>query len=308
MLKNLLSLLITTSLLTTAHADQLIIEPDMGRTPILNAIQSTQHSLNLVMYGLTDQTLLNALIKQKQRGRTVKVILEQSPYKFSDENTKAIQQLQDNKIDWLGKIPPFRLIHQKTLIIDNHEAMVMTFNFTGSTFKKTRNFGLVLTDPQEVKEIAQYFSADWNYQPFVGKSTHLIWSPDNSRERIIAAIKQARQSILMYAQSVGDYKVVGELANAARSGVEIDILTSKKLIPKLANYLKRAGVQVRYDNHYYIHAKAMIIDNKTSIIGSTNLTRQSLDDNRELSVITNDANVIKQLTSVFKADWNESTY
>jgi len=47
------------------HADQLIVEPEMGRAPLLKTIYSAQHSIDLVMYGFTDKTLLDVLIKKK---------------------------------------------------------------------------------------------------------------------------------------------------------------------------------------------------------------------------------------------------
>ena len=52
-----------------------------------------------------------------------------------------------------------------------------------------------------------------------------------------------------------------------------------------------------------IHAKVFIIDNEKAVIGSINLTRASLDDNRELAVITEDPTVLKQLIHTFDQDW-----
>ena len=125
----------------------------MGRKPILDAINDAHYSLQLVMYGLTDETLLNAILQQQSKGRAVKVILENAPYKMENENTKTIGELTAHHIDWQGTIPPFRLIHQKTLLIDKHKAIVMTFNFTHATFKKERNFALVIDNPETVREI-----------------------------------------------------------------------------------------------------------------------------------------------------------
>lgn len=297
---------ITLSLSFTAHADQIIIEPAIGREPILEAIASTRHSLKLVMYGFTDKILLNRLIKEKQAGRSLQIILEKTPYNMPYENLPVIRALKKHNISWQGKIPPFKFIHQKTLLIDDKKAIVMTFNFTNSTYKKTRNFALIVDDPEDVKEIAEHFSADWNHRPIHGTSRHLIWSPDNSREKIISLIKQARQSLFIYAQSIQDGEIIKEIAHAAQSGVNVNILTSGKLKKKLAEYFKHAGVHVRYDKKLYIHAKAIIIDNKKAVIGSINFTRTSFDKNRELSVITENNAAIKQLSDVFKKDWHES--
>lgn len=298
-------------------ADQLIIEPDMGREPILNVINDTHHSLDLVMYGLTDDHLLNALIKQKMlikqetKRETVRVILERHPYKAKDENNKTVRAFDKYHIAWHGSIPPFRLIHQKTLLVDDHKAMVMTFNFTHSTFKKERNFALVIDDPKRVREIESVFSADWDHRSLDNYSLdnysrNLILSPDNSRKKLLSLIKNAKSTLKIYAQSINDYKIVGALAKAARKGVSVEILTSLKMREKQARYLTRAGVMIHYSKHLYIHAKVFIIDNQQAVLGSINLTRASLDDNRELSIITHDATVIKQLNTTFDHDWKSA--
>lgn len=288
---------------TAACADQLIIEPDAGRQPILDAINNTQHTLNVVMYGLTDEQLLNALMQKKAEGKTVKIILEQRPYKAEDENKRAISAFTNQNMHWQGSVPPFRLIHQKTLILDGKKAIVMTFNFTHSTFKKERNFALIIDDPQRVNDIQSVFAGDWNHHPIVNHPANLIWSPDDSREKIVTAIERAKNTIKIYAQSVNDYKMVGALAKAAHKGVQVQILTSNKLRQKQVDYLERAGVSIHYSKHYYIHAKVLIIDQQTAIIGSINLTRASLENNRELAVITQDPTVIKQLLNTFAQDW-----
>lgn len=285
------------------HADQLIIEPDMGRTPVIDAINKASHSIDLVMYGFTDTQLLNAIEQQKKNGRSVKVILEQSPYKAEDENRNAFRQFSDYHIDWRGSVSPFRLIHQKTLILDDNKALVMTFNFTHSAFTRERNFALVIDDPQRVNAIENMFSADWNKNRAANSSSSLIYSPDDSREKLLELIRDAGSAIRIYAQDINDYKIVGALAKAARRGVQVQILTSGKMRTKQAEYLARAGVSMRGSSNYLIHAKVMIIDAKQAVIGSINFTRASLDDNRELSVITSDRNVINQLNQTFDRDW-----
>ena len=164
----------------------------------------------------------------------------------------------------------------------------------------------MLDDPNTAREIEEHFSADWNHQPTLSHSSELIWSPDDSRKKINALISQAKQSISVYTQQLGDYKIIGALAKAARKGVRVNVLTSRKLNDKQTAYLQKAGVNIRYSQALYIHAKAFIIDQQEAMIGSTNLTRASLDDNRELSVITEDKSVIQQLDDTFAKDWEAS--
>jgi cardiolipin synthase len=303
--KLVLSLLISTIALlsSTSFANQLLIEPDMGRTPIIEAINQTKQSLHLVMYGFTDEQLLNAILKKHSQHKSIQIILEQTPYKAESENSKTINLLNQNNIEWHGTIPPFRLIHQKTLLIDNDKAIVMTFNFTNSSFKNERNFALIIDDPKQVNQINAVFSADWNHKAADTHIDNLIYSPDNSREKIIYLIQSAHSTINVYAQSISDYKLIGALAAASKKGVNVNILLSNKLREKQENYLRNKGVHIKLSKHLYIHAKVIIVDGKKAELGSINFTKSSLDDNRELSVITTDPIIVKQLGNTFDQDW-----
>lgn len=283
-------------------ADQLIIEPDMGRQPIIQAMQSSKHSLSLVMYGFTDKQLLNTLINQKQNGKTIKIILEGTPYKAETENAKTIEAFNQNNIAWQSTIPPFHLVHQKTMVMDDDHALIMTFNFTHSTFKNERNFALLIDDAKTVHAIDSVFKADWNHIPITNKASNLIYSPDESRGKLISLINQAHHSLQIYAQNVSDYNLVGALAKAARRGVEVEIITSSSLRKNQKKYLENAGVKIHQSEHYYIHAKVLVIDHQKAVIGSINLTSSSLDHNRELSIITEDSRVLQMLGETFERD------
>jgi len=290
-------------------AEKLIIEPDAGRAPLLAAIKNAKSSIDIVMYGFTDEAFINALVAAKNHGKNVNVLLEPQPYKAENENNKTIRQLHAENIQLQWPDPSFKLTHQKTLIFDQQSAIVMTFNLTHASFNRERNFALILTEPNEVQEIKQVFDADWTHQNITVTHPNLLWSPNNSREKILRFIQSARSEIKIYAQDVTDYQTIGALANAARTGVNVKILLSasaEKWQSRKFSFLKKSGVMIHRSRHYYIHAKVMMIDHQRAILGSINLTKPSLDDNRELSVITQDADVIKQLNDTFDHDWGTS--
>lgn len=295
---------------TSAFAsEQLIIEPDAGRKPIISAIQNAKSSVDLVMYGLTDSRFTYALINAKKSGKRVNILLEPSPYKAEDENTFAIKRLQSANVNLQWPSKNFKLTHQKTFIIDQHNAIVMTFNLTHSTFKNQRNFALVLDDPAEVEEISKVFTADWQHKNISVHNPNLIWSPDNSHDKILDFINNAKSEIKIYAQDLSDYKTIGALARAAQAGKKVAIITSNprhKINNKL-KYLKRAGVNIGFSKNYIIHAKVILVDHDRAILGSINLTQPSMENNRELSVITHDRNVIETLENTFDHDWHDTS-
>lgn len=279
----------------------------MGRMPILNAMNEAQHSLHLVMYGFSDEKLLQAVLAQNKKGRNVKIILEQHPYKNINQNKKTIALLKQEKINWLGHIPSLSLIHEKALIIDGRKALIMTFNFTQATFKRERNFALLIDDPKRVAGIHAIFEADWQKHSSNNDADDILASPDDSRKKITHLLGTAKKSIKIYAQSISDYKIIGELAKAAKSGIEVKVLTSNKLREQQVSYLAHAGVQIQKSKKYYIHAKVIIIDDKIAMLGSINLTRASLDNNRELAILTKESQVLSSLLAIFDTDWKRES-
>ena len=57
---------------------------------------------------------------------------------------------------------------------------------------------------------------------------------------------------------------------------------------------------------YYIHAKAIIVDEQRAYVGSQNFSRTSLEFNRELGVIVSDPLAVARLTAVFAGDWRSA--
>jgi cardiolipin synthase len=287
----------------------LIIEPDDGPAPLIDAIAHTQDNLDLVMYGFTDERFAHALIHAQQQGKHLRILLQEHPYKFDSENQEIISLLQGAHIPLVYPDQNFKLTHQKTLITDNKNAYVMTFNLTHSTFKNERNFALLITDPGMLAEIETVFSADWQHKSMTPHNPDLIWSPDNSREKLLGLIHSTQQEIKVYAENLTDYEIVGALAQAARKGVRVMVLTSNeghKNISKQFEYLKKSGVEIRFSKGLIIHAKALLIDHHTAVIGSINMTRPSLNENRELAVITHEPQIINALEKTFSTDWNST--
>jgi cardiolipin synthase len=289
-----------------SFADNLIIEPDAGRAPLLQAIDNAKSSIDIVMYGFTDEEFVKALIHAKTQQKKIIILLEPSPYKSATENNRVIRRLNSENINLKWPSKTFQLTHQKTFMFDHTSAIVMTFNLTRGSFSNQRNFAITLENPEEVQEINRVFLADCLHQKISVTQPDLVWSPDNSREKILRLIQTAHSDIKIYAQDITDYQLIGALAKAARAGKEIKILLSadpKKLKNRKLSFLKKAGVMIHNSRDYYIHAKVMIVDQQRALVGSINFTKASLDDNRELSVITEDQKIVQQLDETFDQDW-----
>jgi phosphatidylserine/phosphatidylglycerophosphate/cardiolipin synthase-like enzyme len=57
----------------------------------------------------------------------------------------------------------------------------------------------------------------------------------------------------------------------------------------------------------YIHAKAIIVDGTSMYVGSANLTDNSMDNNRELGLVTQTGNVISPVQAAINTDFSVGT-
>ena len=79
-----------------ASAHTLLVQPDDGRTLVLNALKAAKKSIDLTIYEISDPQIMSALQAAKARGATVRVIYNW--YSFpadmqQREITPAIQKL-----------------------------------------------------------------------------------------------------------------------------------------------------------------------------------------------------------------------
>ena len=124
-------------------------------------------------------------------------------------------------------------------------------------------------------------------------------------------LRSARVSIsLTYAYFAPDDPLVDELCRAARRGcrvrlmlpgrgdVRLLVIAGRSFYEKLMSH----GVEVYERQNVMLHAKTMIVDARTSIIGSCNLDYRSIEYNCELSARIDSADFGKQMEALFDND------
>jgi phosphatidylserine/phosphatidylglycerophosphate/cardiolipin synthase-like enzyme len=70
--------------------------------------------------------------------------------------------------------------------------------------------------------------------------------------------------------------------------------------------LRRLGVKVRKQKNLRVHAKLLIVDDSSVLVGSMNIDRSAFDLRRELGITTDDPDVVSRLGQVFQSDWEIS--
>jgi cardiolipin synthase A/B len=293
----------------------LVIEPGAGFSPVYSLINSARHSIDVTMYEFADTTAEHDLAAAAKRGVRVQVILDE---KEKSVNSGAYSYFRSHGIRAVWSWSRFTYTHQKTLIIDGSQAVIMTANLTSKYYSTSRDFLVLDPNHADVAAITAVFNADFAHHAITpGDGADLVWSPTDSQDKLLALINGATRSLRVYSEEMGDTTVENALIKAAKRGVDVQICGENedgeydRAFVKLA----RAGIHISYyrsSTGFYIHGKVIEADYGTGhakiFIGSENFSSTSLNHNRELGLITSNSAVLSAMASTFAADFSHGTH
>jgi cardiolipin synthase len=281
------------------------VEPDDGRKPVTDELTSARSSIDVMIYLLSDQTILKALADAESRGVQVRVILDKNPYGGYGNPEDVAKTLRDDGIDVRWASAKFTYTHAKTIIVDRSVALLLSLNLTKSSFDSNREFGVITSRTTDVASAQAIFDADWNGKA-IDDPGDLIVSPLNSRLEMEALIRSATKTIDIYTEVMRDTEVVSLLEQRARSGIAVRLIMSPDNDPLAVQtlaVLRKAGVTIHLIGTPYIHAKAIVIDDSRVFVGSENFTATSLDKNREIGITSDDRGIVQRVESAFDHDF-----
>ncbi len=349
---------------------RLVIEPDDGRGPILEAIAGARSNIRLTIYEITDlqsvvqnppaptDSIAQALIDKARSGVNVRVIVDQNQF----ENGSSAQQIQHTvqALRNAGAIvhlssTAFCVTHQKTFVIDgpttadpglSGTAIILSLNLMPGYFGGTRDYAVITSDPGVVREVSRVFDSDFTlvnppvaaspayspattYPPPLPSDTpsvseaDLLWSPVNSKPKLLQLIGSVRQSLVLTTEELGDDDTVCQIRAVAQSPARplVRILLSgdtgsNASAVKTLLGLGLPNLTIRVmpgqptspgsttpQTPLYMHGKQVIVDGAQAFVGSENLTNTSLIQNRELGTLFTDPGLIARLQSVFESDF-----
>jgi phosphatidylserine/phosphatidylglycerophosphate/cardiolipin synthase-like enzyme len=296
-------------------AGSLVIEPGAGFSPVYSLINGAKHSIDVTMYEFADTTAEHDLASAAKRGVQVRVILDE---RERSENSTAYSYFSSHGVKVTRSSSSFRYTHQKTVIIDGSEAVIMTANLTSEYYATSRDFLVVDSDHADVAAITTVFNADFAHRSITpGDGADLVWSPTDSQDKLLSLINGATSSLRIYSEEMGDTTIENALIKAAKRGVDVQVCGENESGEYDSAYAKlaRAGIHISYyssSTGFYIHGKVIEADYGTShakvFIGSENFSSTSLNDNRELGLIISSHAVLAAIASTFAADVKNGTH
>lgn len=142
--------------ITKANDDvEVCFTPPMGCTKVIsNAIFEAKESIYVQAYGMSSTVIANALIKAKQKGVVVEIILDKSNL---SQNYSQINELKNNGIVVaIDRVPG--IAHNKVMIIDKTKVITGSFNFTAAAETRNAENVIIVND----KDTAEKYLENWH--------------------------------------------------------------------------------------------------------------------------------------------------
>jgi phosphatidylserine/phosphatidylglycerophosphate/cardiolipin synthase-like enzyme len=276
---------------------KLIIQPDHGVSPLLQAIKRAQKRIDLVIFRFDRDELEKALAAAVARGVVVRALIAHTNRGGEKRLRKLELRLLEVGVTVARTADDLPRYHGKMIVVDD-TVFVFGFNYTRLDIEKSRSFGIASGDAKLVKEATTLFEADVTRQPYSPGHDRLIVSPENSRERLTTFVRGARKQLLIYDEKLTDKLMLRLLQQRAADGVEIRVLGKMPKPP--------AGIASAKLADFRLHIRAIIRDGNQAFIGSMSLRKLELDGRREIGVIVTDSRIARKMQAIFESDWAHS--
>ena len=280
---------------------QLIMQPEDGTKPIVEAIDRAKKTVDIVIFRFDLDAIEKALTDAVGRGVAVRALIAHTNRGGESKLRKLESRLLKVGVTLSRTADDMVRYHGKLLIIDGRLAFVLGFNYTKQDIEKSRSFGLVTRNPKIVKDVVKVIDADHNRTEMTISSSRVVVSPENARERLTTFINGARRELLIYDTGLTDDKMIALLKARAESGVKVKVLGRVE-----EKWAAELPWRIRKFSTTKLHVRCMIRDRKTAFVGSQSLRKLELDHRREVGLITKDVRTVRKMAAVFEQDWKKN--
>jgi phosphatidylserine/phosphatidylglycerophosphate/cardiolipin synthase-like enzyme len=274
---------------------KLLVQPDDGVAPVLEAIEQAKASVDLCVFRLAYPKLKRALAEAVHRGVVVRALIAHVNGDGDTPLRKLESELLEMGVTVSRTAEDLVRYHGKVLIADRSTLYVLGYNFTRRDIEGTRSLGLVTRRRSLVAEALRLFEADFDRQAYAPRLDHFVVSPFNSRSSLLALIEGARQQLLIYDPRLTDRLMQRAIERRAMAGIDVRVIS--KLEKKLRD------VEIASYPGGRLHVRAIVQDARRVFIGSQGLRRAELDRRREIGVIVDDKEIVRGVTRIFEKDW-----
>lgn len=298
------------------------------------AIDSSYSSLDIAIYGISDPELAQSVIKAKEKGLRVRVIVNQS-HLFNNKIDPSLQQLIDSKVEirTLKGAGRYGIMHNKIAIFDSRILFCGSFNWTLKANNSNFENAIFNADSKYLSGYKAYFDWMWSYaKPYSQgpmddyDSSNLKFIPSDSspsvslnsvkfpsyafspnggiKNIIIKAVDSAKYEIKIAIFSFYDEKIYEALKRAISRGVKVKI-TADRVQSSQSDIIKKMfkeGFDLKWSGGFnggVMHNKFMVLDSKMLISGSFNFSDSAEYYNFENIFLTDKSSYVSAFENEF---------
>jgi len=280
---------------------QVLVGPGGLEDQVVAFVDAATTSIDVQMYTFTLDRIADRLIAARNRGLTVRVLLDAN--QAGAAQTRSRLETGGVAVQWAPS--GFPNAHAKYVRADDR-ALILSGNFTVAGMVDQRNYAVIDRDGDDVADLGTVFAADWAGQPAALGCTRLVVSPGDARARVLSMIGAAAATLELELYYLSDSAVRSAVISAHGRGVAVRVLLADPSDMSenvgTADTLAGAGLPVRVLATPDVHAKLVVADG-VALIGSHNMSSTSLRDNREVGVLVDEATPAAVARSQFEQDW-----
>ena len=277
---------------------KLLVQPDDGVAPLLEAIEGAKSSIDLYIFRLTYPAVERALADAVSRGVVVRTLIAH----LNGSGEDALRKLELRLLGLGATVSrtdeDLLRYHGKMMIVDRRTLYVLGYNFNRKDIERSRSLGVSTQQADLVGEALRLFQADFDRKVYTPGLDRFVVSPLNSRAALLELIEGAREQLLIYDSRLSDNQMQKVLERQAMKGVEV------RVIGKVEKNLRE--VAVRKYGADRLHVRAIVRDGERVFIGSQSLRRAELERRREIGIIFDDRRIAEQIAAIFDGDWVRS--
>lgn len=269
-----------------------------------------QPSFSFWLYNFTYEDAKRRMQELGSKQVLIQWIIENKQYASDGSQFSTLQDIfRDNSSvhmigdDRLG----VNYQHAKTFFTQNR-FIIQTANMTYSSFRANRELFFLSSHTGILVSLQRLFQNDWAWRPTRTDALHpnLVVCPINCRDRVESLLESAQTSIYMYQQYIQDENIQTILAEKKTQWLDIKLILGNDPKEKWSVWPTIPTVlddSIFVQSSPYVHAKAILVDNQFLLVGSMNISPNSLDNNREIGILLLDSELIRKFQNMFLKDW-----
>jgi phosphatidylserine/phosphatidylglycerophosphate/cardiolipin synthase-like enzyme len=314
---------------------QVFFGPKAARDPqslyfnLMRFLDSARKSIHGSIHEVDMISVAEKLAERSRQGIDVQLVVEEQWWN-NPKNTAARLVLQKSKAKVILDTKKSGLMHNKFYIVDDRRVWTGSTNMTETCLLYNPNSNLWIDSPELAANYAVEF--DRERQGYFGKRgapkttlPHAEVRVGSARIQsfftpwmdptptIVERIEGAKKSVEVMCFVFSSQDIGEALIRAHQRGVKVRVLLDNlfsgpgstarwRYVP--FKELRKVGVAVKFDDEdSKFHHKVVIVDGKTVMVGSFNLSVSAVEDNNENLLIVDSPEVAHQYQQEFERWW-----